>query len=53
MTHSEVEPAPITLTGYALTTVMSGVPGFRDVLSPSPASFAAHFLRVGNGGREL
>ena len=31
----------------------SGVPGHRDVLSSSPASLAAHFLRVGNYGREL
>jgi len=30
--------APGTLTGYGLATVVPGVPGHHDVLSPSPPS---------------
>jgi hypothetical protein len=37
-----------TWTHDGLTPVVSGVPGHRDALSPSPASLAAPFLPVGN-----
>ena len=37
-----------TWAHYGLITVVSGVPGHCDVLAPSPARFAVHFLPVGN-----
>ena len=52
--RSEVgKPDGVTFTRNSLTTVVSGIPGHRDVLSPSPASLAAPFLPVGKSGREL
>ncbi len=46
-------PTRFTLPYNALPTVLSGVSGHHDVLSPSQASLAAPFLPVGNCRREL
>ncbi len=48
-----LKSALLSIWTYGLTTVVSGLLCRRDVLSFSPASLAAPFLRVGNYGQEL